>query len=773
MSKCGKDAVPPCASPVSVTQSDDSTRFLICGDTDGEFATLAFHLRAVEQRQGPFSFVLCCGKFFGDNNPLEISTVSSSAQENVKGSEEKNGDSQDPSSSNASYINGEVQFPVPVYFIDSSACPISEYLRVEHPDGLAITSTLRFLGAFGFYNISGFTIGYLCGKYDSSVFFEEMDDEESIELPIHAEAEEEALNENVSCKNVSDSDRKGNRRKFFGGLYSSFYCRSTLQRLKEIGATHIGKTDIFVSCEWPAGLDEALLVQQKQDYASVIALSQQEKLKSLKTESLLSSSPAVSEIVEMLEPRFHIAAGEDVFYQRPIYRTSERGLASRFIGLGPLRFAQRVAAEKRLKFIHSLILKPMTKLSDQTILAVPLSSTSSPYFSLYNPRSTSITSQSLESPSRFKRSRSESHPFPASSPARVPCVSDFVRGSDDPTEAKRQRVSDPVPPLSQSPLGVLKSLFSNNSDAASPWSNKPRDESESCTSIYVTNIPYEVDQESFMEVMKSFGSIASHSFPRSSEGKSAGRAWITYDGIQSAERAVAATDRLEAGGRSLKIQFNHSFSSRKKFPEEKQLQRRSSQAIDVRPHSDCWFCLANPNCEKRLIVAIGDKVGPNLSLIFFDSFSFSQLLHELIPSFQVYVALAKGGIVHQHVLIIPVTHWPNFSRAERAGACLQVLAKDETISSLRRRIVDPVTQSYFYVELPGSHPDQVERLLYTTPSSSDNQANRLPFNFGREAIAALMDIPQRSDWKRCVESESVEIQLAQQMQKLFCSFQPK
>lgn len=27
---------------------------------------------------------------------------------------------------------------------------------------------------------------------------------------------------------------------------------------------------------------------------------------------------------------------------------------------------------------------------------------------------------------------------------------------------------------------------------------------------------------------------------------------------------------------------------------------------------------------------------------------------------KVYVALAKGGMVHQHVLIIPVTHFPNF-----------------------------------------------------------------------------------------------------------------
>lgn len=69
---------------------------------------------------------------------------------------------------------------------------------------------------------------------------------------------------------------------------------------------------------------------------------------------------------------------------------------------------------------------------------------------------------------------------------------------------------------------------------------------------------------------------------------------------------------------------------------------------------------------------------------------------------------------------------------------------------------------------------QVERCLYVTSADGgQHQRAALPLNFGREAIAALMDIPQRSDWKRCVESESVEMQLAQQMQKLFGPCQPK
>lgn len=45
--------------------------------------------------------------------------------------------------------------------------------------------------------------------------------------------------------------------------------------------------------------------------------------------------------------------------------------------------------------------------------------------------------------------------------------------------------------------------------------------------------------------------------------------------------------------------------------------------------SGCWFCLSNPEIEKHLIVSIGDES---------------------------YLALAKGGITEDHLLIIPISH---------------------------------------------------------------------------------------------------------------------
>ncbi|MCI24642.1 zinc finger CCCH domain-containing protein 64-like, partial [Trifolium medium] len=47
---------------------------------------------------------------------------------------------------------------------------------------------------------------------------------------------------------------------------------------------------------------------------------------------------------------------------------------------------------------------------------------------------------------------------------------------------------------------------------------------------------------------------------------------------------------------------------------------------------ECWFCLSSPNVESHLIISIGEYY---------------------------YLALAKGPLVEDHVLIIPVEHMPN------------------------------------------------------------------------------------------------------------------
>lgn len=53
---------------------------------------------------------------------------------------------------------------------------------------------------------------------------------------------------------------------------------------------------------------------------------------------------------------------------------------------------------------------------------------------------------------------------------------------------------------------------------------------------------------------------------------------------------------------------------------------------DIYRSKDCWFCLSSANVESHLIISVGENF---------------------------YCALAKGPLVQDHVLVIPVEHSPN------------------------------------------------------------------------------------------------------------------
>lgn len=48
----------------------------------------------------------------------------------------------------------------------------------------------------------------------------------------------------------------------------------------------------------------------------------------------------------------------------------------------------------------------------------------------------------------------------------------------------------------------------------------------------------------------------------------------------------------------------------------------------------CWFCLSSPQVSKHLVISVGTEV---------------------------YLALAKGGLVEDHILILPITHHQSLS----------------------------------------------------------------------------------------------------------------
>ena len=65
-----------------------------------------------------------------------------------------------------------------------------------------------------------------------------------------------------------------------------------------------------------------------------------------------------------------------------------------------------------------------------------------------------------------------------------------------------------------------------------------------------------------------------------------------------------------------------------------------------KPRGPCWFCLGSPQVEKHLIVSIGNHVSTLL---------LSMLYNPSLP--QSYLALPKGGLVKEHVLVLPIGHY--------------------------------------------------------------------------------------------------------------------
>ncbi|KAJ7322780.1 hypothetical protein OS493_032965 [Desmophyllum pertusum] len=161
----------------------------------------------------------------------------------------------------------------------------------------------------------------------------------------------------------------------------------------------------------------------------------------------------------------------------------------------------------------------------------------------------------------------------------------------------------------------------------------------------------------------------------------------------------------------------------------------------------CWFCLGSPEVEKHLVVSVGD-----------DS----------------YVALAKGGLVPDHVLICPIAHFESTVKLTevipvprtdveelkdifREHGDFNSLAMRDVAANTELKQVVPIGAPYFVVEF-----DNEERLLHRV-------SQKMPLQFGREVVASssLLNLPDRVNWKDCKVSEDEEKKMAATFRKKF------
>uniref|UniRef100_A0A0L8G1K5 Cwf19-like C-terminal domain-containing protein n=1 Tax=Octopus bimaculoides TaxID=37653 RepID=A0A0L8G1K5_OCTBM len=208
---------------------------------------------------------------------------------------------------------------------------------------------------------------------------------------------------------------------------------------------------------------------------------------------------------------------------------------------------------------------------------------------------------------------------------------------------------------------------------------------------------------------------------------------------------------------------------RSKDDEDKQKKKHKP----AQPSGPCWFCLRGEKVEKHLVVSVGETT---------------------------YMALAKGAMVPDHVLILPIGHYQStvvapsevclgkvvvFFERNYKTSHLQIqaipvpanlacnitdtfteFAVEESIDlneipkhSDLKQIVN-VEVPYFYVEVPTG-----EKFLCRISKG-------FPLQFGRDVLASpiLLNMPERINWKSCTESQEEEKQMAQEFKKKFKDF---
>ncbi|CAL1265083.1 unnamed protein product [Larinioides sclopetarius] len=210
------------------------------------------------------------------------------------------------------------------------------------------------------------------------------------------------------------------------------------------------------------------------------------------------------------------------------------------------------------------------------------------------------------------------------------------------------------------------------------------------------------------------------------------------------------------GAEECNSQFFYDMSSspgqqKRSASENESYKARKKQNVNVSQES-CWFCLTNPEVQKQLLLSIGDHS---------------------------YITLAKGGLVQDHLLIIPMEHVPasiNLSDSaekeiEKYKNALVNYFHDQEYDVIffERNFVSPHLQlqvappkkSYFYIEV-------VVNKRYSGKLLHIIEGN-FPLQFGRMMLAnkTILNVPDRVDWKECKISPDEELRAAEDFRQSF------
>ncbi|KAL4397560.1 hypothetical protein AHAS_Ahas01G0204100 [Arachis hypogaea] len=419
----------------------------------------------------------------------------------------------------------------------------------------------------------------------------------------------------------------------------------------------------------------------------------------------IGSDSTISELVQEIKPRYHIAGTKGIYYTREPYSNVDAVHVTRFIGLAS------VGNKDKQKFIHALSPTPASTMSSTEIAMKTTNSTLSPY---------TLMEKSTSPKDVSKRSGD--------------VMSDDQYWRYDVSQKRRRH------------------------DAG---------EGEKIC----------------------FKFVSSGSCPRGEKCN------FRHDGdAREQYKRGVCFDFLNKGKceRGPDCSFKHSLQNEGDMPPSRRPGSENTRS------KECWFCLSSPNVESHLIISIGENY---------------------------YLALAKGPLVEDHVLIVPVEHMPStlsLSSESEVELCrfqnsLQRYCKSQgkeviffewvsirgthanlqaiPIPSSKAVMVEKafnlaaqkmgfkfVSKSFdsisdgrkflktqadgesslFYAEIPGG-----TILLHRV-----EEKVRFPAQFGREVLAGLLNMADNADWRNRKHNKEEEMKIVEDFKSRFQEYDP-
>jgi len=248
-------------------------------------------------------------------------------------------------------------------------------------------------------------------------------------------------------------------------------------------------------------------------------------------------------------------------------------------------------------------------------------------------------------------------------------------------------------------------------------------------------------------------------------------------------------EHITLGGGKDKQQFFYDMNAKMDEGGKGKKRKREGDSAPPRPTGPCWFCLSSAEVEKHLIVSVGTHC---------------------------YLALPKGGLTDDHVLILPIGHHPNlvdlpeeveqevskFKSAlrkmyKKMGKAPVFFERNYKTQHLQIQVVPVVKEAASTVkkvflenaasmeldlnEIPSHVPlsqlaVQGQAYFYVETPEKEKLFGRIvknfPLQFGREVLAdtRLLDMPERVDWKACSTNKEEETDSTKQFRKMFSQF---